>query len=91
MEEFIWYEISLWIVLFILLLLALRALLKAFCPNRAVFRSGNDVKRKRRDEEEEEEEDEEEDEEMMKTDKATVNGQRYTHKLHFFLASRVLV
>ena len=73
MEQFIWFEISLWIVLFILLLLLLRAILKLFFPNRAIFRSGNDVKRKRRDEEEEEEED---DEKLMEAEKSTANGQR---------------
>ena len=76
MEEFIWFEISLWIVLFILLLLAIRAVLKAFFPNRAIFRSGSDVKRKKHDEEEQEDEEEEEDEEMMKPEKKTINGQR---------------
>ena len=78
MEQFVWFEISLWIVLFILVLLLLRAILKVFFPNRAIFRSGNDVKRKRRDEEEEEEEEqgEAEVEEMLEAQKPTANGQR---------------
>ena len=65
-------EVGLWLVFFILFLLAVRAVMKAFFPNRAVFRSGNDVKRKRRDEEESSEE-------MMKPEKTQVivNGQRY--------------
>ena len=77
-------EVGLWLVFFILLLLAVRTVMKAFCPNRAVFRSGNDVKRKRREEEESSEE-------MMKPEKAhvIVNGQRYVRLyLHYYLGNK---
>ena len=83
MDELALFEILLWIVIFILLFLVVRGVLKAFFPNRAVFRSKNDDERKKR--EVEEEGMEEEDEEMMKSEKKSVNGQRYTYFLTPFL------
>ena len=47
------FEISLWLVLFILSFLILRCILKAFCSQRAVFRSAKDNERKKRDVDEE--------------------------------------
>jgi len=71
------FEISLWLVLFILSFLILRCILKAFCSQRAVFRSAKDNERKKRDVDEEgmEEKETEETEEMMKSEKLTANGQ----------------